>query len=138
MEKKVTSVEQLFDAAKSAADNAYAPYSKFRVGAAVECSDGQLVAGCNVENASYGLTICAERNAIAAAVAQGHQNFERIVIYTPLKQFVPPCGACRQVIAEFLPKQAEVVLMNGEGKQKQYTVEQMLPAAFEPESLERD
>ena len=137
MEKKPTSAahKELLEAAKNAADKAYAPYSNFRVGAAIQCKDGEIIAGCNVENASYGLTICAERNAIAAAVAQGHQSFESVVVYTPLKSLIPPCGACRQVIAEFMPPEGEVVLANDYGESERWTVEELLPAAFTPASL---
>jgi len=137
MEKKSISEQHkpLYVAAKAAADNAYAPYSKFRVGAALKCSNGDVVAGCNVENASFGLTICAERNAIAAAVAQGKQQFDSIVVYTPLQSLVAPCGACRQVIAEFMPPEGEVVLTNDEGLSQRWTVADLLPAAFTPASL---
>lgn len=137
MEEKQLPEEQkpLLDAARDAAENAYAPYSKFRVGAAVDCEDGEIIAGCNMENASYGLTICAERNAIAAAIAKGHRKFNNIVIYTPLTQFTPPCGACRQVIAEFMPMDAKVTLANDDGRSQTWTVEELLPAAFTPASL---
>ena len=125
----------LFEAARGAADNAHAPYSKFRVGAALDCGNDHIVAGCNVENASYGLTICAERNAIAAAVAQGYKSFDHIVVYTPLKKLLAPCGACRQVIAEFMAPDATVTLTNVDGESQDYTVEQLLPAAFTPAAL---
>jgi cytidine deaminase len=127
--------QALMLAAKDAADHAYAPYSNFRVGAALECKDGYVVAGCNVENASYGLTICAERNAIAAAVATGHQEFNTIVVYTPLKKLVAPCGACRQVIAEFMHPDGEIVLANDVGDSQCWTVSELLPAAFTPAAL---
>ena len=114
---------QYLAAAKEAAENAYAPYSKFRVGAAVRCKDGQLIKGCNMENASYGLTTCAERNALAAAIVQGKREFDGIVVYTPLKSLTAPCGACRQVIAEFMPMDAVVTLVNDFGDHQHYTVE---------------
>ena len=137
MEKQPTSSfhQELVNAAKGAADNAYAPYSEFRIGAALKCTNGEIIAGCNVENASYGLTICAERNAIAAAVAKGHRSFDSVVVYTPLKTLVPPCGACRQVIAEFMPPEGEVVLANDYGQSERWTVAELLPAAFVPASL---
>ncbi|MBC8113672.1 MAG: cytidine deaminase [Candidatus Saccharimonas sp.] len=91
--------QQLFSAAIGAHEQAYAPYSKFLVGAALLTEDGQIISGCNVENASYGLTICAERNAVFAAVAQGHRRFQAIALATV--GGATPCGACRQVLAEF-------------------------------------
>lgn len=128
--------QPMFEAAKGAADNAYAPYSEFHVGAAVVTKDGEIVAGCNVENASYGLTICAERNAIAAAVGQGKRNLAGVLVYTPLQKILAPCGACRQVIAEFLPQDANVILTNADGESETWTVEQLLPAAFTPAALD--
>lgn len=127
--------KQLLVAAKNAADNAYAPYSEFRVGAALESENGEIVAGCNMENASYGLTTCAERNAFAAAIAQGHRKFSSILVYTPLKQLTAPCGACRQVIAEFMPMDATVTLANDDGQSQVWTVKELLPAAFTPAAL---
>lgn len=92
----------LFGAALSAAQSAYAPYSHFRVGAALLCADGHLQPGVNVENRSYGLTICAERSAIVAAISQGHGGFLALALATPDSDYpVPPCGACRQVLSEF-------------------------------------
>jgi cytidine deaminase len=92
---------RLADAARRASAHAHCPYSRFRVGAAVLSGDGVISAGCNVENASYGLTVCAERNAVSRAVADGGRSIEAIVVYTPTPEPVTPCGACRQVIAEF-------------------------------------
>ena len=135
-EKKLPEAQKtLLAAARSAAENAYAPYSKFRVGAAVNCGNGKIVAGCNVENASYGLTICAERNALASAIGQGLREFSDIVVYTPLSKLIAPCGACRQVIAEFMPLDATVTLANDEGLCQTWTVEELLPAAFTPADL---
>ncbi len=137
MEEKQLPLAQrpLLAAAKAAADNAYAPYSEFRVGAAIECSDGEVIAGCNMENASYGLTTCAERNAFAGAIAKGQRKFNHILIYTPLTTLVAPCGACRQVIAEFMPPEGTITLANDQGNSQTWTVAQMLPAAFTPASL---
>ena len=114
--------------------NAYCRYSKFRVGAAVLSAEREIFAGCNVENASYGLTMCAERNAIFQAVAKGARKITAIVIVTPTKSAAPPCGACRQVINEFGPD-AEVFLF---GKRKGGTkleMSKLLPQPFGPKNL---
>jgi cytidine deaminase len=93
----------LLDQAKSASEKAYAPYSGYKVGAALLCSDGTVFTGCNVENASYSLTICAERNAVFQAVAAGQRDFLALAIFVDGEVLFPPCGACRQVLAEFNP-----------------------------------
>ena len=127
-------VREMQVAAEAALKNAYCRYSKFRVGAAVLSGDGEIFAGCNVENASYGLTMCAERNAIFQAVAQGARNITAIVIVTPTKFPTPPCGACRQVINEFGPN-AEVFLFGkGKGGTK-FKMSKLLPRAFGPMNL---
>jgi cytidine deaminase len=120
--------KQLICAAIAARERAYAPYSKFRVGAAVWCDDGQVVAGCNVENASLGLSICAERAAACAAISGGHKSFQALAIAaTPL---APPCGACRQFLAEFNP-QMEVVSMDpASGQQQRWRLSELLPESF--------
>ena len=92
---------KLLAAAQAARDNAYAPYSKFKVGAAVETVDGEIFTGCNIENASYGLTCCAERNAVFAAVCSGVRRFKTLCVVADTDEPVAPCGACRQVLAEF-------------------------------------
>ena len=122
-------------AAKQAYALAYAPYSKFHVGAAALTKSGIVVKGCNVENASYGLTVCAERNCIAQAVIQGEQNIQSIVVYTEQEKLTPPCGACRQVIAEFLPQNAEVMSTNHLGDSIVWSVSELLPNAFTPKNL---
>lgn len=121
-------------AARAAMQNAYCRYSKFRVGAAVLTADGEIFAGCNVENASYGLTMCAERNAIFQAVAKGARSLTAIVIVTPTKSPTPPCGACRQVINEFGPNAEVFIFGRGKNGQK-ITLSKLLPRAFGPLNL---
>lgn len=127
--------DELLLAAKEAYQRAYAPYSKFHVGASALTTDGNIVNGCNVENASYGLTICAERNCISHAVVNGKQQFEVIIIYTEQDKLTPPCGACRQVIAEFFEQSAPVIAVNHKNEQQVWTVAQLLPDAFTPKDL---
>ena len=109
-----------------AARRAYAPYSKFSVGAVLVAADGRTFAGCNVENISYGLTICAERSAVAVAVAAGCREFSRIIIVADTEVPVSPCGACRQVLAEFNPD-LEVVLTTFGGKVEFFRLSELLP-----------
>jgi cytidine deaminase len=127
-------IDRLRDLAKAAAARAYAPYSHFRVGAAIQSKSGNAFAGCNVENASYGLTICAERGAVLQMVAAGETAFDRIVIYTPTATPAAPCGACRQVLNEFNPD-AEVVSICDGPDVIRSTVRDLLPAAFGPANL---
>ncbi|MGJ8643740.1 MAG: cytidine deaminase [Luteolibacter sp.] len=117
---------ELIDIAWKAREQAYAPYSEFQVGAALLAEDGQVFVGCNVENISYGLTNCAERVAIGAAVASGCRGFEKVVVVADTKEPVSPCGACRQVLAEFGVK--SIVLANREGSVG-FTLEELLPRA---------
>ena len=125
---------ELVAAALSARNQAYAPYSKFLVGAALLSEDVRIFTGCNVENASYGLTICAERNAVFAAVAAGCRTFTHIVIATDTPQPTPPCGACRQVLFEFSPNLI-IGLATPAGLQSRHTLGELLPGAFGPKSL---
>ena len=125
--------EALEAAAWTVRDRAHAPYSKFRVGAALESEDGRIFAGCNVENASYGLTICAERSAVVQAVAAGATRFKRIVVATDIDPPAAPCGACRQVLWEFGPDL--VVESVGPHSRTQWRIWELLPEAFGPESL---
>jgi cytidine deaminase len=117
---------ELITKAVSAAKLAYAPYSKFHVGAALVAADGRVFTGCNVENISYGLTICAERNAVFAAVAAGCREFTKIVIATDTAEPASPCGACRQVLAEFNPD-LEIVLATFGGKSANFRLSELLP-----------
>ncbi len=130
---------ELSKAAEAAFGKAYAPYSDFKVGAAALTADNEIVQGCNVENASYGLTVCAERNCIASGVIANQSNdkikFLALVIYTAQEKLTPPCGACRQVISEFFPNEAIVMAVNHLNEQKKWTVSQLLPDAFTPNSL---
>ena len=111
-------------------DMAYVPYSRFPVGAALACSDGTVFTGCNVENAAYGSTICAERTAIVKAVSEGHRDFVRIAIAGKSKDFCVPCGSCRQVMMEFSPEM-EVICLNGAGESKTFALRELLPYGFD-------
>ena len=125
--------EALLEHAKAARARAYAPYSRFAVGAAVETADGSVVSGCNVENASYGLSICAERTALVRAVAEGHREIRAIAVAGPDGVETSPCGACRQFIADFDP--AMPIIFTGTGEAIQTTMAMLLPFSFGPKSL---
>ena len=120
---------ELLSLARDAARNAYVPYSQFPVGAAVECADGSVFTGCNVENAAFGSTICAERTAIVKAVSEGHTEFRRIAIYGEGKNYCMPCGACRQVMAEFSPEM-EVLCTKAGGSYVSYSLSKLMPYTF--------
>lgn len=122
-------LQRAIAAATAAREHAYAPYSRFRVGAAVVTSSGQVFAGANVENASYGLTACAERVAIWTATVAGESEFHLVVVVTDTPQPVTPCGACRQVLSELAP-QARVVTTTLGGPYQETTVQALLPGAF--------
>jgi len=124
-----TDWQRLEEAARSACAHAYCPYSRFPVGAAVLTTDGSIATGCNVENASSGLTVCAERNAIGRAVADGAKSIVAVAVYTPTPQPVAPCGACRQVIAEFGPDVKIRSLCAGPGR-AEHTLDELLPHSF--------
>jgi cytidine deaminase len=119
----------LREAALRALDNAYAPYSSFRVGAALRTRGGEVVIGCNMENSAYGLAICAETLAVASAVSQGLTEFDEIAIATEDSEPTPPCGACRQVLNEFAPN-IKVSSYTRDGKEAVWTLEELLPHAF--------
>jgi cytidine deaminase len=121
--------QRLADAAKAACARAYCPYSRFAVGAAVLASDGSIAAGCNVENVSFGLTVCAERNAIFRAVADGATSIVAVTLYTPTAEPVTPCGACRQVIAEFGRDARIRAICDGAGM-LDFRMRELLPNAF--------
>lgn len=121
-------LNELLAQARKAAEMAYAPYSGFKVGSAVKCRDGSVYTGCNVENASYSLCICAERNAIFKAVSDGKREFLAIAIYVDSDKSFPPCGACRQVISEFAPT-IPVVYANKD-ETIESSMEILLPGAF--------
>ena len=126
-------IDRLVEAATSVRACAYAPYSGFAVGAAVLSADGCVHVGCNVENASYGLSVCAERHAVAAAVAAGTSVFSAVVVVTDSSPPASPCGACRQVLAEF--GEFPIVLANLEGERRITSVGELLPNAFGPDTL---
>ncbi|MFT3709792.1 MAG: cytidine deaminase [Archangium sp.] len=121
--------QKLFEAAETARKKAYAPYSKFQVGAALLCTDGSIVPGCNVENASYGLTVCAERNAIARSVIE-QKKIAAVAIVVDSREPTPPCGMCRQVIAEFCDDATPIASRTVSGKEAQWTLGELLPHAF--------
>ena len=128
-------LRKLKSAAKVAAGQAYAPYSKFLVGAAVLAGSGKIYSGSNVENASYGLCNCAERTAIFSAVAAGERKLKCVVVYTPTKSATAPCGACRQVIFEFSPAARVISICDGRD-QIDGSIHSLLPSAFGPADLE--
>lgn len=125
----MTSPNLLREAAFAAMENAYAPYSRFRVGAALRTSSGEIVTGCNIENAAYGEALCAERVAVAAAVAKGLKDFEEIAIATESDEPAPPCGSCRQTMSEFAPDM-KVTSYAKNGMQATWRVSDLLPEAF--------
>ncbi len=127
-------MDKLREMALAAREQAYAPYSGFRVGAALAAQDGRIFAGANVENSSYGLTLCAERSAVAAAVAAGARTFSALYVVADSPVPVAPCGACRQVIAEFhIPL---VIMANLAGEERRSSYAELLPYAFSTEMME--
>lgn len=122
---------ELLGLARKASKNAYVPYSKFAVGAAIECRDGKIYTGCNIENAALGDTICAERTACVKAVSEGNRDFLRIAIYAESENFCMPCGSCRQFLSEFSPDgQLEVLCARADGRYVSYRLRELMPHTF--------
>src|SRR4051795_5165568 len=126
-------MEELIEEAKKARDKAYAPYSKFPVGAALLASNGLVYHGCNIENAAYSMCNCAERTALFKAYSEGDTDFQLLAVVADTDRPCSPCGACRQVISELCSKDMKVVLTNLKGDILETTVEDLLPGAFSPE-----
>jgi len=124
----------LIEAAMAARVRSVAPFSNFLVGAALQTDTGQIYTGCNIESASYGLTVCAERVAIWKALSEGERNFTNLVIAADTESLTPPCGTCRQIIWEFA-KNAEIVLVNGRGDRATVQIKDLLPRAFDARFL---
>jgi cytidine deaminase len=130
----VSEYETLIAAAKSVRENAHAAYSNFRVGAALRATSGRIFGGCNVENATYGLTVCAERVAILKAISEGERGFDAIAVVTDTDALTPPCGACRQIIWEFCGD-VPVILANLKGKVEIIPMSELFPKPFDASSL---
>lgn len=135
--KKITRDNPLFRTALEARKNSYSPYSGKKVGAAILTSDGRIFGGCNVENSSFGGTVCAERNAIHHAVAEGAQKLKEVLVITDASPPWPPCGLCRQVIAEFATSQTRVHLCNVRGEIETLPFSELMPRAFSPKHLKK-
>ncbi|MBP3951292.1 cytidine deaminase [Bacillus suaedae] len=127
--------QQLIEEAKKARENAYVPYSKFPVGAALEMENGEIIHGANIENASFGLTNCAERTALFKAYSEGNRSVKQIAVVADTDRPVSPCGACRQVMAELVPQDTKVILTNLKGDVLEMTVAELLPGAFIAEDM---
>jgi cytidine deaminase len=123
-------INALIAAALAVRENAFAPFSKFKVGAAVEDADGEIHTGCNVENATYGLTMCAERVAVFKAISEGARRFRRIAVAADTEVLTPPCGACRQILWEFCGD-IEIVLVNPRGKLETWRLKELFPKPFD-------
>jgi cytidine deaminase len=123
-------VDPLLAAALAVRGNAFAPFSKFKVGAAVEDESGRIHTGCNVENVTYGLTVCAERVAIFKAISEGARQFKRVAVAADTDALTPPCGACRQILWEFCGD-VEIILVNPRGKTESYRLKELFPKPFD-------
>lgn len=128
-------MEQLIKEAKKIREHAYVPYSKFKVGAALRATSGEVYTGCNIENAAYPVTCCAERVAIFAAIAAGERNFSDMAVIADTNRPVPPCGSCRQVMSEFFDSSMEIHLSNLEYDIKTVTMKELLPFSFDANDL---
>jgi cytidine deaminase len=127
-------MSKLLEAALAARENAHAPFSKFKVGAAIEDQTGRIFTGCNVENATYGLTVCAERVAVFKAISEGARKFTRIAVAADTEVLTPPCGACRQILWEFCGN-AELILVNLQGKTESFRLKDLFPRPFDASFL---
>ncbi|MFA9399422.1 MAG: cytidine deaminase [Clostridiaceae bacterium] len=127
----------LIKEAIKARENAYAPYSKFKVGAAILTNDNKIYSGCNIENASFGATNCAERTAIFKAVSEGYKEIKKIAIVGDVNNYTFPCGICRQVLAEFAKQDMEIIIAKDENNYIVKSLKEILPGAFTPEDLAR-
>jgi cytidine deaminase len=134
---KTMEEKELLNEALKAREFAYVPYSKFKVGAALVSKDGQIFHGCNIENAAYSMTNCAERTALFKAYSDGITEFDTLVVTADTEGPVSPCGACRQVISELCDADMEVILTNLKGDIQKITVKDLLPGAFSPKDLEK-
>jgi cytidine deaminase len=127
-------MNKLLEAALAARENAHAPFSKFKVGAAIEDENGRIFTGCNVENATYGLTMCAERVAVFKAISEGARKFKRIAVAADTDELTPPCGACRQILWEFCGD-AELTLVNLRSKTETFRLKDLFPRPFDASFL---
>jgi cytidine deaminase len=132
--EQMSKPNQLADAARAARENAHAPFSHFKVGAALRASSGRVYTGCNVENATFGLTVCAERVALFKAVSEGERGFEAIAVCTDTEKLTPPCGACRQIIWEFCGD-VDVILSNLQGRTEMHKMSSLFPRPFDSSFL---
>ncbi|MBI1874020.1 MAG: cytidine deaminase [Acidobacteria bacterium] len=135
-EQEADSSQMLIEAARQARERAVATFSKFKVGAALETSDGTIVTGCNIENATYGLTMCAERVAMFKALSDGHRRFKAVAIVADTDSPTPPCGPCRQILWEF-GRDLEVVLANLSRETGRFRLSQLLPCPFDASLLDK-
>ncbi|MFN0172527.1 MAG: cytidine deaminase [Bryobacteraceae bacterium] len=123
-------IARLIDAARAAREHAHAPFSGFKVGAAVETAGGRVYTGCNIENATYGLTLCAERVAVFKAMSEGERDFVRVAVVAETDPLTPPCGACRQILSEFCGN-AEIILANLGGRIESHSMLDLFPSPFD-------